>query len=74
MRWAAASPTPLIPASPKRIARVPPATNGVKVSRLSFTSGPSTVSPIASHSAMKCASFSALPSSDVSTAAMNSTG
>ncbi len=47
---------------------------GVNVSRDSFTSGPSTVMPIASHSAMKWETFSALPSSAVSTAAMNCTG
>ena len=47
---------------------------GVNVSRDSLMSGPSTVMPMASASAMKWETFSALPSSAVSTAAMNCTG
>ncbi|OQB92818.1 MAG: hypothetical protein BWX86_01761 [Verrucomicrobia bacterium ADurb.Bin122] len=66
----AASPTPLMPAMPKRM-RSP---TGAKVSKLSLTSGPSTSMPMASASSMKCATFSALPISLVSTAAMNCTG
>ena len=67
---AASSPTPFTPARPNRI--LPP--TGVNISRDSLTSGPRTPSPIASHSATKWATLSAFPSSELSIAAMNSTG
>jgi len=49
-------------------------TTGVNISRDSFTSGPRTLRPMDSHSAMKWATFSELPSSELSMAAMNCTG
>ena len=67
---AASSPTPLIAPNPKRMRPL----TGVNVSRDSFTSGPSTVMPIAPASATKCETLSALPSSAVRTAAIKATG
>ena len=69
---AACSPTPLMAPMPKRMALS--LMTGVKSVSDWFTSGPSAFMPRASTSAMNSASLSALPCSDVSTAAMNSTG
>ena len=66
----AASPTFLIAASPKRM--VSPAT--LKRTWETLTSGGCTRSPIARHSSMYFTILSVSPISDVSRAAMNSTG
>src|SRR5574337_841021 len=60
----------LMAARPNRMA----APTGVKYRSLSFTSGGSTVIPIPRASLMYLTTFSVFPVSDVSSAAMNSTG
>ena len=63
-------PTFFTAASPKRIA----SPCGVKYASLTFTSGGSTAMPISRHSLMYFTTSSVLPETEVSSAAMNSTG
>jgi hypothetical protein len=71
MACTAASPTPLIAPSPKRML-VGPATRNAYCD--SFTSGGSTVSFMLAHSSIRVTTLSVLSMSEDSTAAMNAAG